>query len=806
MLISYNWLKEFVDFDFTAKELEEILTMLGIEVESITDFKNKYNNIIVSEVTEVTKHPKADKLSICKVNTGGDIIELICGAPNVAEGQKVFLGMPGAVVPQNSMLIERRKIRDVVSNGMIFSSFELGLDDDHSGIMVLPEDAKLGTSFVDYMGKNDIIFEISVTPNRADCLSHIGIAREIAAYNRTKVKYPASPLIEEGNLIQDNFQVLIKDIDKCPRYTARIVRNIKNLESPQWLKIKVQLLGLRSINAIVDVTNYVLYECGQPLHAFDLDRLEGSKIVVQTAGNGEKFITLDSKERILDDQMLMICDAKKSIAIGGVMGGENTEINDNTKNILIESAYFNPSSIRRTSKKLGISSDASYRFERGVDIEGVVNALNRSAYLIAEITGGIIDKGYIDIYPKKIDKITIPLKYRRACEIIGIELDKSKIIELLEALEFRTIETNDERGIFEVPTYKVDIKGEIDLIEEIARLYNYDNIEPQYVSELDFNIQDVHSTLAVPKLRNKIRDYLIPLGFNEILTQNQIDPKLVKIFDSDTIELTNPLGEELSVMRPSLIPSMLKTINHNIRFGNNNLRLFEIGRAFKKVQPEEETFVEGIKETEYLVVSLLGAKSPQFWKNELSEYDFFDIKGLCENLLQFIKISSIEFAPPESEDSTFSLNSMRIFHKDKLIGAFGELSSELLKAYEIEGTVFCLLLELSSVYKLPVKKSSYRKIAPYPAVQRDLAFVVSSDIKSSDISNQIEASAGSLLNSIEIFDFYEGKNIGEGKVSIAFSLKFSAEDRTLTDNEVDEAISRIVANVESRFNAVLRKF
>lgn len=806
MYISYNWLSEFVDLPSNLQELEDMLTMLGIEVESKIDFQEKYNNILVAFVEDVQKHPKADKLTICKVNIGKETIELICGAPNVAKGQKVFVGLPGAIVPQNNIVIESKKIRDVLSNGMIFSSFELGLDDNHSGIMVLPESASIGTPFADYMQKKDIILEISVTPNKADCLSHIGIAREIAAYTKAELKSPKFNIVEDGSSISNNFEVIIEDKEKCPRYSARIIRDIKNLESPIWLKNRLQLLGLRSINAIVDVTNYVLYECGQPLHAFDLDKIEGSKIIVKTARNNEKFTTLDHKERILDDEMLMICDATKSVAIGGVMGGENSEINEHTRNILIESAYFKPSSIRRTSKKLGISSDASYRFERGVDIDGIIYALNRSAYLIAEITGGKVDKGYIDVYPVQFSKIAIPLRYKRACDIIGLDLEKEKIIDLLKALNFKVLDENEEQALFEVPSYKVDVKDEIDLIEEVARLYNYDNIEPQYLSELDINTPEVHPTLAVPKLRKKIREFLVPLGFNEILNQNQIDPKLVKIFDENPIELANPLGEELSIMRPSLIPSMLKTINHNFRFGNSNLRLFEIGRTFTRTNPDDETFIQGIEEKEFLILAMTGSRTYQFWKGEHSQVDFFDIKGVFENLLKLFRIDGIELIPAQSPSQAFSMNSLNIQFKSKKIGDLGEFNSELLKSYEIECPVFCLLLDLSQVYKLPISQPKYRKISPYPAVQRDLAFVVSSDIKSNDINLLIKNSAGSLLNSIEIFDLYEGKNIGNGKVSIAFSLKFSAEDRTLTDEEVEEAIKRIVENVETRFNAVLRKF
>ncbi len=481
MLLSLNWLKEFVEFDLSYNELENALTMLGIEVENVVFQEEKYQNFIIAEIIEKKPHPNADKLSLCNVNTGSEILKVVCGAPNVAQGQKVILGLAGAVVPNGGFKLEKRKIRGEESNGMICSLNELELGNSNEGIEVLPEDAPLGMKISDYYGLNDTILEISLTPNKSDCLSHLGVAREIAAYLRKPIIYPDFNIIEVNDNISNYAKVIVEDNDKCPRYTARVIRNCKIVESPEWLKKKLKNIGLRPINVAVDVTNYVLMESGQPLHAFDLDKIKDNTIIVKTAEEGQKFVTLDGKERILSNEMLLICDAEKPIAIGGVMGGQNSEIDLNTTNILLESAFFNPSSIRKTSKKLGLQSDSSYRFERGVDISNVPKALDRAAKLIAELTGGEIVKGMIDIYPNPNNKRQIILRYQRANKILGTNLSNSEINDILVSLQFELINQTDTDVVVLVPYHRVDVELEIDLIEEIARLYNYDNIENSFI-------------------------------------------------------------------------------------------------------------------------------------------------------------------------------------------------------------------------------------------------------------------------------------------------------------------------------------
>ena len=806
MYISYKWLQEFVEFDYTPAELEHILTMLGIEVESIIDYNNKYEKFYTAKVLSVEKHPNADKLTVCKVSLGNEEKEVVCGAPNVATGQMAVLGIVGAIVPQNGMLLEKREVRKVASDGMLCSRFELDLGDDRSGIWVLPEDAPVGVPIAKYLNIDDVVFDISVTPNRADCLSHIGIAREIAAYSGKKVKIPEIKFNETAQKSEDVVKVIIEDIDRCPRYTARVVKNIKVKESPEWLKSKLTILGMRPINTIVDVTNYILLECGQPLHAFDLNNLNEKTIIVKTAKKGEKFTTLDSKEKILDDKMLMICDGKRSVAIGGVMGGENSEIGNDTKDVLLESAFFNPSSIRRTAKKLGIQSEASYRFERGVDIDNIIYASNRAVQLISEISGGEILKGIIDVYPEKKELQKVKLRFQRAGEIIGADIPDNKIEELLSSLQFNIVEKKKEYIVFEVPSFRVDISHEIDLIEEVARAYNYDNISPQYTSTIDFSGEGVPKVLAVPFLREELTNYFVMNGFNQILTQYQTDPKSSGIIGEDSIKISNPLGEELSFMRTSIIPSVLKAIRRNIRIGKNDLRLFEIGKSFHKVAQSQDTYIKGIKEKETLIAAMTGKKHPRQWSVQSSGSGFYDIKGLFENMKNYFHLDNLSLEKNSDEKNIFTVNSLIVKLIDKEIGRLGEISGKLLKEFEIEESVYLMELELENIYNLPEYNAQYKPVSQFPVVVRDVGFVIDNNIESVKILDLIKNNGGGLFNDAGIFDVYAGKNIADGKKSIAFSLSFSSPGRTLIDEEVDASVAQIVQAVEKEFGAELRKY
>ncbi len=805
MLVSHKWLKDFVEFDFTPQELDEILTMLGIEVEGIADYNEKYKNFYIGKVLESKKHPNADKLSVCKVDYGAGVKTVVCGAPNVEAGQNIVFAAIGARIPSAGFTIEKRTVRKVESEGMICSQAELELGDDASGIWVLPETAQTGLPLAEYLALNDIIYEIGITPNRSDCLSHLGIAREIAAYQRKKVNKPAAETEADKDKVSDSITVEIEDREKCPRYTARIIRNVKVQESPMWLKQRLILCGMRPVNCVVDVTNYILLECGQPLHAFDLAKIKGNKIICKTAKDGEKFVTLDDKEHTLDSSMLMICDAERSLAIGGVMGGQNSEISDDTTDILLESAYFNPTSIRKTAKKLGLQTESSYRFERGVDFDNIVYASNRAAKLIAELTGGTIEGGIIDVYPEPIEKKKVNLRYKRAVDIIGADISPEAMKDMLTALDFKIIDEDENSITVEVPSYRVDIAIEIDLIEEVARMFNYDNIQPDFTVTIDSSGTETVKELTVPSLRKPLREYLVAKGFHESLTQNQTDPKSSAIFTDKPVEIANPLGEELSIMRPSLFPAMLRTIERNHRLGNFDLRLFEIGKSFHRTDGNENTFVKGIEERENLIIAISGNSAPPHWSENPRKADFYDIRGIAEDLLRDMKIKRFKFIPFVGNHPVFSKNAVEIYSVKQQIGYLGEVSTKILKQFDIEHKVFVIEINLNKLYQAELKQWRYEKVSPFPKVVRDLAFVVSDDLPAEEIRREIMNNAGKLAKSVDIFDVFKGKNIEQGKKSIAFTISYSANDRTLTDKEVDESINQIIAHIEKKFDAKLRK-
>lgn len=805
MLISQKWLKEFVDFDYSPSELDSILTMLGIEVEGITDYSEKYKNFFTGVVLTKEKHPNADKLSLCTVDFGKGVKQIICGAPNVRAGLKVVVANIGAIVPNGGFRVEKRPVRKIESEGMLCSQTELELGEESQGIWELPDDTPIGVSLAEHLGLEDIVYEISVTPNRADCLSHLGIAREIAAYANKPIKLPDTSFIENTSSSSDFISVEILDAEKCPRYTARIIHNTHVTESPLWLKQRLRLCGQRPVNVIVDVTNYVLLECGQPLHAFDLSKISGNKIICKSTDVHQKFITLDGKERIIDSSMLLICDAEKPLAIGGVMGGANSEITDATQHILLESAYFQPSSIRRTSKKLGLQSESSYRFERGVDFNNIVYASDRAAKLIAEITGATVESSIVDIYPNPIPSKTVSLRYSRIADILGVHLSIEQIKNILTALQFLILDENTDSITVQVPSYRVDIELEIDLIEEIARLYNYDNITPNMKTTIDASTSTLDKKLSVPPIRKEIRNYLVANGFHEILTQNQTDPANANIFTDNPVTIQNPLGEELSVMRPSLFPALLKTIEHNNRLGNFDLRLFEIGKTFHVANENKESFINGISEKESLIIAISGNNKPMNWDDKPKPVDFYDIKGIAENLLGAIKIRRLKFIPLLMPHPIYSPNTLEIFSVSNSFGFVGEVSTKILNHFDLQKKVFALEIDLDKLYNLESGTWKYEKVSPFPGTSRDLAFIINDSFTAEEIRQEIVKHAGNLARSVNIFDVFKGKNFEPGKKSIAFSIYYSSPDRTLTDKEVDNSINEIIAHIEKTFDATLRK-
>ncbi len=831
MLISQNWLKEFVNFSATPEELEGVLTMLGLEVDKIDRPGEKLKNFVVGEVLTKEKHPNADKLSVCTVDVGAGVVNtIVCGAPNVAAGQKVPIALDGAVVPNGGFTIEKRKLRGVESNGMICSKAELGLADASDGIWELEADAPTGGSLAKYLALDDVLYEISITPDRADCLSHLGIAREIAAYYHLPLYKPAPNLVEDTSTkTSDHITIKIEDTDVCWRFSARVVRGVKIQPSPKWLQDRLNACGQRPINNVVDVTNYVMLECGKPIHAFDLDKVAQKTLVVKRAAEGEKFRTLDGKDRVLDAEMTMVADVERSSAVGGIMGGEISEISDATVNVCIESALWKPSAIRKTAKKLGISSDASYRFERGVDPETCVYAAERAAELIQQVAGGTIVSGLTDIVaiPQPPKQATV--RFARANAIIGKEISSTEQRELLTRLGCTILSHNDAEMLVQIPTYRVDVETEIDLIEEIARLHGYDNIAPALVSRVNLSGEQTPKQYQTLPFATELLSFFRSNGFYDVVTQNMIDPKAASLFTSQPIRIANPLGEDLSCMRPSLLPSMLRVIERNHRYGQKNLRLVEHGATF--VTTTEPTFIHGIREEQHLCAVLTGnATSHKQWDAPERPFDFYDAKGLLESVMQVCGFAEGEINAVTNLNAhpLFSANCVELKRYNSVIAVAGEIAPSALKAFDVEMPVFAAVVNISRLAQInaielnndnypsdissrtqaSVNAHKYTSVSPYPTVQRDLAFVLDTSIDAGLVKNVILKSANEILREVRIFDVFQGKHavqtIGEGKKSVAFGLEFNSFEKTLEDAEVEANIKAIVQSVQKEFGAVLR--
>jgi phenylalanyl-tRNA synthetase beta chain len=818
MKISLNWISKYVTVKVPPEELATKLTLVGLEVENVEYLGAKYKNFVVGKINKVEKHPNADKLTVCDVSIGDDDIKVVCGAPNVEVGQKVVLGLPGAVVPRDqhdpegrSFTLSKISVRGFISNGMICSEYELDLGEDKNGIMLLPQNASEGTELSEYLGLNDVVFEIGITPNRPDCLSHIGIAREIAAALNEKLKIPDFKIRESKDSINKFASVVVKDKENCQRYTARVLKGIKVGQSPVWLQNHLSSVGIRPINNIVDVTNFVLMETGHPLHAFDYDKITNHMIIVRKAREGEHFTTLDEKGRELKEGMLLICDAEKPIALAGIMGGLNSEISESTVNILLESAYFNPRSIRKTSKLLGLSSHASQRFERGVDPNITAYAVDRAAQLIYEISGGEILKHQIDIYPRKIKPRDVDLNLVTLNNLLGTELTFSQVRKLLNKIGFISISQGKKKSdpnfvTFEIPTFRPDIEREIDLIEETARLFGYDNIETKTKSNIKFS---THT--PVKELNEVIREKLVGSGFNEIITNSLQKPEYVMkqwlpegYSENNIVKILNPISREMSAMRTSLIPSMLEVVRHNIYQKQKNLCLFEYGKVYFRANSEKSVgFVGDYFEKEIILVCKTGLSERPHWDKIEHFSDIFDLKGVIEDVFDKILLDKYQFIPYSISKALFDVT-LKIEIKNVVVGYIGKVYKEILKSFDIEQDVFLAELDLSAVKNILVHDTKYKPVPNFPMVVRDLAFVIERSIPVGKFTDSISLAAGKLLKSIELFDLYTGDQIDENKKSCAFSLQFISHERTLTENEIEQIIDNIVQEMQLKYNAVLR--
>lgn len=799
MKVSLNWLKNYIDIsNYSVLDLKNILTNAGLEVEAIEEIGKSLEGFVVGEVVSKEKHPNADKLSVCKVNDGKEIHQVICGAPNVEAGQKIVFAPLGVVIPGTGEKLKKAKIRGVESFGMICSEMELGLGEDHTGILVLDNSAPVGMPFAEYLNLEDYVLEIGITPNRPDALSHIGIARELSAITKKKYIFPKIDFIESDERIEKYLKVeIINEVD-CPRYCARMVKNVKVKESPQWLKNYLINVGIRPINNVVDVSNFVMLEMGQPLHTFDARLIEGGKIIVKNADDGEKFITLDGKERVLDSSMLMICDAKKKIAIAGVMGGANSEISENTKDVIIESAYFNPKSIRRTSKKLGLSSESSYRFERGVDFRNTLVAANRAAQLIAELAGGEIVGGFIDENPIKFNDVEVELRISRTNKILGIDLNRDEVADILQSLGIQVQKSNGDVLLCTIPSYRPDLTREIDLIEEVARIYGYDKIPGDSRVSFEISIDKIQQ-----RYEDKVRDILTGYGLFEVMNNTLLSEEEANFDGLKSVKILNPISQELSHLRPSLIPGLLKTVALNHRFGEFDLQLYEVGKVMIAKKENVET-VEDYVELERLAICLTGKLVDKNWKEQAIQSDIFYLKGLVEALLEKLSLDNINFTSYYASENDFYSIEIKVFIDKTYIGSLYKMTDSYLKKFDIEKPVFIAELDLGLMRTLPIRQVSFQKLSNYPKVERDISFFVNNDIPYEKIEHLIWKASDKLLINVYLFDLYFDPKKSDKK-SLAIRLEFQSYEKTLTAEEVDQRVNKITSMLEKELNIELRK-
>lgn len=801
MKVSLSWLGDYVSFEMDVAGLVESLTMLGLEVETVDDRYAYLEKVVVGRITEVAPHPDADHLRVCRVDAGGPPLSIVCGAPNAAEGAVVPVALPGAELPDGTE-IGKSVIRGVASNGMICSEAELGIGTDKSGIMILDKPATLGENLAKTLGLSDMVLDVAITPNRPDCLSVLGIAREVAAVCGTTLKYPEAGSVNTGGEISRLTSVAIENPDHCPRYTAMLISDVDIAPSPFWLQDRLMSVGLRPINNIVDITNFVMLETGQPLHAFDFDLLAEKRIVVRTAKDGEKFTTLDDKERILTSETLMICDGEKPVGVGGVMGGLNSEIVDTTRNVLLESAYFNPVSIRRTSKTLGLSTDASYRFERGVDPVGALRAAERAARMMAEIGGGRLVDGAIDEHPIKSEQKQIFLNVPRTNRVLDTDIGRDRMKSLLESIEFTAETTGDDALAVTPPSFRVDVSRPEDLTEEVARLYGYNNI-PTTFPAMPAEARRPSERIV---LRNKLKELMNGFGFSEVVnysfTHGESCDRLRIPPDDPTghsVPIRNPLTEDQAVMRTSLLPGLLETMQRNIAMQTRDLKLFEIGKIFLANETGELP-----DEPEYLAALWTGCRYESSWHGiKTPDCDFYDIKGAAEGLLAGLEIRDAVFgALPDSECHYMRPGYSAFFRVGgEYLGIVGELHPEVAKTYDLKQSAYIFEIGLSPLADVIPALKEAKPIPKFPAVARDLTLILDSAEESGKIVESVKYEEAMFLEDIFLLDMYD--NISPGKKSVTFRIVYRSAERTLEDEEINHVHKAMADSIIGKFNAAL---
>ena len=800
MKVSLRWLKEYVDFSLPIEELSERLTMAGLEVGEMEVIGGSWNNIVVGKIIDVNPHPDADRLKLVTVDLGKQHSTVVCGAPNVALGERVAFARVGAQLRDGHsgemVQLKPAKIRGVVSEGMVCSEKELGISDSHEGIMILPEEAIVGTSLSEYLG--DTILGLDITPNRPDCLSVIGIAREIAALTGSKVHLPEIRYVESEKTIDSYASVQIVEPDLCPRYCASLLTDIKIAESPQWLQRRLLACGMRPINNIVDVTNYVMLEYGQPLHAFDCNKIRDKQIIVRRAAYGEAMATLDGVQRTLNSNVLVIADKERAVAVAGIMGGGDTEVTGNTTTVLIESANFNQAIIHRGSLGLRLSSEASLRFEKGLSRDLPLIALKRATQLLTELAEGRVAKGIIDVYPGKQQKEPIFLPVADVKRLLGVELKVGEICDTLELLGFgcRQVESNSQIQV-EVPWWRTDVNCTADLVEEIARIIGYDKIPTTMLS----SSLPRYEPVPMLHLRRQLRSILISCGFQEVLTYSLTSLEMLEMLSPEfrlmgpnPMKVANPMSREQEYLRTSLRPGPLSVLAQNERYEESGIKLFEIGKIFI---PKEGDLPE---EHEMLCAVLSGSQRRLSWRGEEKPVDFFVAKGVTETILSRLGVGA-RFEASEDESLFPGRIANIVVEKDKL-GTVGELHPKVSKAFGLSDTAYLIEIDLDKLSSFAITLKTFQAIPRYPSTNRDIALLVDKKVTYQQICLVIQSF--SLVNTVVLFDLYLGEQVPAGKKSLAFRIVYQSSTHTLTDGEVDEVQQRIIDRLQRELGTVLR--
>ena len=806
MKISLNWLQQYIKLDLEVNQISEFLTDTGLEVEGIEEIesiKGGLKGIVIGEVVTCQQHPNADRLKVTTVNIGESVLDIVCGAPNVAAGQKVLVATIGTVLydGEESFKIKKGKIRGEVSMGMICAEDELGLGSSHDGIMVLPNELEVGTLASDYFKiENDTVFEIGLTPNRSDAMGHFGVARDLKTvlnHNGSELEM-CLPTLKQFKTDNNNLSISVEveNSELCPRYSGVSISGIKIEPSPEWLKNRLKSIGIESKNNIVDVTNYVLHETGQPLHAFDAKKITGNKIVVKTLSEKTKFTTLDEVERDLSAEDLMICNEKEGMCLAGVFGGLDSGVSHSTTSIFLESAYFNPVSVRKTAKRHHLSTDSSFRFERGCDPNMTLYALKRTALLIQEIAGGEISSKIVDIYPNEIKHFELELTYKKLDSLIGEKIEREAVKSILTDLEIEVVSETQTGLSLKVPPFRADVQREVDVIEEVLRIYGFNTVK--IPSKLNTSIS--HSDEVNPEqIRNITSDLLSSNGFSEImnnsLTKESYIHLISELNEEENVKILNPLSQDLNVMRQSLLFSGLENISYNINRKNQDLKLYEFGKTYHKVEGENQ-------EKEHLMLLLTGKVNSENWNTTKDKTDFFVIKEKVEHILFRLGITKIK----SEEISTYGFSEGLMYkHKKNRLVCFGKLDKKITKSFGIKQELYYADFNWDLILNLVLNtKIKYSEVSKFPSVKRDLSLLINKEVTFKELNAIAKQTENKILKSVNLFDVYEGDKLPEGKKSYALSFILEDNTKTLTDKYIDKVMNKLISSYETKVGAEVR--